>query len=707
MTNEIANFDPTTARDELLSRLEAFRHRVWWHVAIAGIARVVATAAALALLSFIIDRTFRLGISLRIVLLIAGLGALAYETWRLILWPLTRKVSFVDLADAMDRNSDGAPLAPRIASVLELTGLLRDPSPPSAAMVQAAVLHASASLAIVDLKDRLDHQRLHINGGAIVGVVVILLLTALLFPSTTGLWARRWFALSREPWPQKTYLQVAGLTDDGRLLVPRGEPATLLVHVKQGSVDPQNIALTIRHADRKGKESDAAMTRFAPGDYRHDLPPVQSPLLVEVEGGDDAVGPITVEPVDRPRVERMELIAQHPTQKEPARPDFAAADDQQDLSFLPHTAMRLVIRATAPLKSISLGDTPDVKIEKRSEREYLATWTHQKAMSFKIELVGAATGLTSIDTPLTIGLKTDQPPRVSLAYSGVRQRITPQATVPMTINARDDYGVHDVQLSARMEFLDAEQKRQTNEASASLFGPQSPAKETDVQLPHRYSIAALKPPVNALVSITTSATDERYLGPQTAKSREATFRIVAPEELFREILLRQQGERAKFRKATDEAERLKTDIAAATTVETMTILSRRHRAMQRESARIGTSLAESLTEMQLNALGSAEAYELMQKNVLAPLKSLNDGLMNQQRDALDAMAAGTALDTQSARARQDEIITQMNAILKNMAQWDSFVDVLNQLNEIIRLQENAKQTTEQLKQKEADSVFDK
>ena len=40
-----------------------------------------------------------------------------------------------------------------------------------------------------------------------------------------------------------------------------------------------------------------------------------------------------------------------------------------------------------------------------------------------------------------------------------------------------------------------------------------------------------------------------------------------------------------------------------------------------------------------------------------------------------------------------------------MSLWDSFVDVINQLNEIIKLQDNVKQNTEKLKEKQTEDVF--
>jgi hypothetical protein len=92
------------------------------------------------------------------------------------------------------------------------------------------------------------------------------------------------------------------------------------------------------------------------------------------------------------------------------------------------------------------------------------------------------------------------------------------------------------------------------ETSVVLMGPVAPAVELDAQHRHAAELGAMNLAPGALVSITARATDACYTGAQTAQSRTVTFRIVSPEELFREILLRQQAERAKFRKLRDAIE---------------------------------------------------------------------------------------------------------------------------------------------------------
>ena len=73
-----------------------------------------------------------------------------------------------------------------------------------------------------------------------------------------------------------------------------------------------------------------------------------------------------------------------------------------------------------------------------------------------------------------------------------------------------------------------------------------------------------------------------------------------------------------------------------------------HRAIQHEVLRITNSLDESVTELKLNQLGGKEAWTLIDTKVLAPLKKLNEGLMNQQKDALDGLNPKDAKQMEAA-----------------------------------------------------------
>ena len=328
----------------------------------------------------------------------------------------------------------------------------------------------------------------------------------------------------------------------------------------------------------------------------------------------------------------------------------------------------------------------------------------------QIEMLSAQAKLTSLPTPVAIGLKVDQPPRVSLSFTGVRQRITPMAKIPLTILARDDYGVADMDLATKAEFIDANKKPQTLTSSKSIARPDRSRDEQEIQQKNDFDVTGVE--ARSRTRSCRSAPAPRInvtWRRRSASSRPATFRIVAPEELFREILLRQQGERAKFRKQIDEAAKHQR-VARYCSHRPKRRIGSCPAASKRSSAKCSAStsdLAESIEEMRLNGLGTPEAYKLMQDKVLAPLKQMDTDLMIPQRDALDALGSAERQSSRMSPPARIRSSQRMNQILKQMSQWDSFVDVLNQLNEIIRLQEGVKVGTEDLKTKQTEDIFDK
>lgn len=725
--------DLSLMQRELVARLAQARRRVRLWLFVEGLAIVAAEAVLLAMFTFWADHTFRLGVGVRIGMLCCACVALAVECVRRIAIPMLRPLGLLALAGAIGRRSAGqssgnaaADLAGTVASVLELPRLLDRPTGTSSAMVVRAVRRRHEALAGIDFRAALDRVRLR--------KMLLLLALAILmpvglahhFPQMASLWARRLFLASREPWPQNTYLRIAD-ERDGRIQVPRGEPYVLRASARTGSAAPQRIFLTIRAADK----TTVLMKQFGENDFRHDFAVVDRPLQLEFEGGDDDYGPVLLDPVDRPKIVGLELRAQHPRQPVAERHDFNGGD--ADLSFLVKTRLSLRIAANVPLRAVRLkSQSPFPRrqdLHRIDATNFTVDWIQAGPAKFTLELVAADSGLVSLPAPVSIGLKVDQPPRITMSYSGVRQRVTPQATIPLAIDARDDYGLSAVGLTVKDETPDPADpaKLSSHSAPKALFpaaaGPQpkSPAPKSAVatdelplqlQLKQLLNVADEKLAPGSFLSITAEATDNCYTGAQTSRSRTVVFGIVSPEELFREILLRQQAERIKFRKQAEEAQKLRDLMQTAADAKQLAEIARRHRALQLETLRITTVLNEAFTEIKLNGLGSPESHALMEHNVLVPLKGLADELIAPQTGALDSIAPppGAALDVEKLRPlleRQDKIVERIQQILQQMAQWDSFIDVLNQLEHIIKLETGVQDDSQRLQKKQTEGLFDK
>ena len=148
---------------------------------------------------------------------------------------------------------------------------------------------------------------------------------------------------------------------------------------------------------------------------------------------------------------------------------------------------------------------------------------------------------------------------------------------------------------------------------------------------------------------------------------------------------------------------------AAVAPEQFSALSRRHQVVSRQVWQVTNRMDASLQEMRLNELGTTTALNLLQDKIIAPMRELQESEMANMRTVLQSLGTGReALDTKREEAKQlqDEIVRIMQRILKQMSQWESFVDVVNQLRAIIEMQDTVLEGTEGVRKKRIKGVFD-
>jgi hypothetical protein len=708
----VTTLDSATPREvyqSVLDRFTDFGRRVRGRLVFEGVVRLFAAAVGLALLSFLFDRTFHLSVVARWALLAVSAIVIGVVFWKAVIAPLRLILDPLTLAVAVDRHAGGnGLLTARVASVLELPEKLDHPGGASVALLRAAAADCHRVLSAVDLPTRLNDRRQSIAISAAVVVVLVPFFLAIGSPATTSLWARRVFAGSTEPWPQKTYLSVAGLT--GRtIVVPRGEPYTLRVSARDGSVVPEVVA--VRFKPEGGSKVEANMVSFGRNDFRFEFPSVETPTDVTVTGGDDTTEPFTIRPADRPRVVELQLTSRHPTATADSVYNVLSADS--DLSFLAMTRLSLQFKANTPIATATIkASVPgpvQADVVRLDDRTFSVSWAQAKAVQLEIDLVSVDAGLASVPTQVGIGLKVDQPPRVTIAFSDVKSRVTGRANIPFKIGADDDYGVASVTFVVKTEVPDPTNPAvlKANTTETVLFGPAKPAAEKHVQLKQLLSLAPLSLPPGSLVTVTAVATDDCYLGAQKTPSRPVTFRVVTDEDLYKEILARQQAERSRFQKQSIESQAIRVAMNDLTTPPAITAVAARHRTVDHEVAHVRMILTELLAEMRANQLGTADTYNTMQSSVLTPIGNLEADLIRPQAAAIEELKPADTAAVEAVRTRQDQIVLRMADVLRQMNQWDSLVSVLNQLDEVIKVQTKAKDETMELKKKEAEDIFNK
>ena len=750
MTTAVERQTLESLRDEqrgLRSQLARLRRRFHLELALELAAETAGILAATGVALVLFDWWLRPGRSTRLTLLLASLTGvmllLAGRIWRR--WRAAR-VDDLSLAVILDRFRPGT--GQRVADVLQLPHLLdAGGASVSPAMVRLAVQRASAALAESDWRLLWNRTRTAAFSGLFLLGVAVPIAFAMLAPEAARLSVARWLRGSSERWPQHTYLTVMGLDGRGRVLAPRDEPLTLEVRsdlpllaalgqrwVIRGRDEPLVLrrrptapvapaSVQLRERNAKGTRRGGTMTAVAPGRFRYEMPADATSSTFELTGGDDWLGPIAIERVDRPALAGIQLRVREPGA---ASAGFRTiADPRQHLQFLPDTEVQVTLRGSEPLAGTQLkinpGKAPDLK--RVDTQTFTTAWTLREATTLEIVLTSGKTGLDSRPAFLSIGILRDREPRVTVRALGIGSHVTPVATLPLSVAATDDLGLAAMRLridrtliapqedvGGAQEGASSESKMQNAKVDLPLAAGEGRAA-LDQQVRHDLDLNADPPPVGTLIRIVGEADDRCARGPQTGRSSVLALSVVSVEELFYEVLIRQRAERAKFM-AIVEAHEKQTPVLEAPnppSAEDWVRLARLEQSSARQLDQVAGRLTDTLQEMKLNQVGSPKSHRLLQEEVIDPIRALAAGPASALRNLVQGLAnsgQSSPATRESARRLHDEVVIKMRTILAQMSQWESFVDVVNQVAEVIRMEQKVLQETEKARETRTREVFD-
>ncbi|MFI4860835.1 MAG: hypothetical protein ACIAXF_09165 [Phycisphaerales bacterium JB063] len=706
----------SSMQKKVADRLSQLGSRIRRQIALDGFARSLCVLLGLLALSIVLDWWLELSRPIRIVYWLVTLAAAAHFLYHYALKPLSRKFGPIDLAQAIDNASGAqgdAKVAPRVATVLQLPDMLGDETATSSNMIHSAVSRSYDSLAQEKFERHLNTSHMTACLAAVAGAILIPLGLAMLMQFAAngafGTWASRWLMLTDTPYVRNTEITVLGLDDEGRFVIPKGEAATLRVRVSTRNGDEvRDVEVTTR--PEGGRKRSEAMDRFEQSDYRFELAGTQVPIRATVRSGDNDAE-FEIIPVDRPSG-TIQLFYTHPADGVRRELRFDGTDG--GLSLLDLNAVELVITANVPIQTARYTD--DIPEEERpgaiepygdDGTQFVIRWNHTKRERFRVELVSEQAGLVSQPLAISVGLKSDRAPRVRIQSTGVGTRITPNALIPLSADAKDDLGLTDLNIQVV-------RNRPGEEAAPDAFGPVSlfSARRGEDgnfigDLPktangdHGLEIEEYGVRPTDVVRITGVGIDDRYTGPQQGSSTILTYRIVTHEDLAREIKARQEMSRNTFRQAMEACRDNQTEPAQPESGASAAALARRFRAQQREVWNVHNAIAASAEEMRLNRLAGtreegSRAHELIHQDVLTPMANLHRGLMTTQRDALERAGGASPEQLAALAQQQQEVVDEMNRILSAMDKWASMIDLINQLNEIIGTQRGLRDTLEEL-----------
>ncbi|MHC4547997.1 MAG: hypothetical protein ACYTEZ_04400 [Planctomycetota bacterium] len=685
-------------------RLLALRGRVATALALDGAARLGGALLLAVAVSFLLDRLFKLETGARAVLLLTGLGVLGWVGWRF----LVRRLRFLPGEDPLAIAVEGRfpELKDRLISAIQLA---REPDPErygmSSQLIEDAIREAIAPVERLRFGEVLARGR--VMKMTVLGALALGLLAtgAVADPEAAGIWFQRNVLLRDVRWPQKTYLVIDDdRFRDGVAHVVRG--SDLVVTARSvGEVHPKKVAILFEdtEGDRGRATMKADLTRHL---YRHEFREVAFPITFHLEGGDEVTRDYRIELLEPPEVTELEVRVGFPPYagRDPVAVDLAAGDPE----MLEGGFVTLRGRSSKPLATahVVLGE---------SEENALAAKVVDQS-SFDLTLRPPETVLVGVRLRDTDGLANpslaprflvrvvkDRAPKVRFHKSGVGSMVVAGAVIPYVIRIHDDVKV----VEGRIEILKSAGDRQAPQPHVIPLPADRLARES-IELEGEIELGSLELSPGAFLTLHVLATDNAQPEPHEGKSDPVTLKVVTLEDLFNDLLRRQQEQRRLFEELIAKEKRLRDRLLdlrdnPPSTPDELGVQLESQGQDQREIARrvhtIERAMTQILNEMYHNRVWDPARILEVRNQVVRSLRSLRTRTMANHAEALDDAARG-AEDLRLAGQDGDEleegyarVIRAMEAVLARMVKVEGFTEIVETVRSITQLQGKVKEET--------------
>lgn len=537
--------------DTLQSRLMYLRNRLRQMTWLYGLSWLVAVVFGATLVAGLLDWSLRIeDAGLRFLF---GLGIVVsggWIAWRLLIRPLRRKISDVDIALRIEKRYPG--FNDSLASTVQFLKAGSDPRLGSPELQKKVVEQTVEQVERVSLSDIVETRRVRKVALCAVGIC---LLTAVLAgwnqaAAATAL-HRLMFPFANRPWPKTTELQLVDeslhpLTFDiaEPLRMAEGDTIDIYVEDLKGTL-PEEVRMEYQFGEEDVISEVLRRTtlRDKDGNPRElcvaSLVATKGPMNFRAVGGDDYGMPWQrLEVVPPPLVENLQIRLTPPVYS--GQTPETLPEGMGHIRGLVGTQVHLKATANKPLQSAQLRvkDRPPIRVA-------LSNNGRQLEVDFPIPEPGVYSwwfdlqdlqGFQNANAPryeirgtadLVPDVWIDEPPR--------DRNLTPTAMVPLIVGAKDDLGLKEMRVQYRIG-----EDPKTPATTIPLFSGDD--RPTQQRVEYEWELADLNLEPGMLVTFHAEALDDYDLdGQHVGRSIERKLVIVSPEEKSAELSFQQGG----------------------------------------------------------------------------------------------------------------------------------------------------------------------
>lgn len=729
----------------LLARL---RRQVRTYIWLQGLAMAVVVLGVSFWISLAIDYWQEPGPELRVGLLVlAAVGFVAAVFFYLVRRAFVR-LSDRSLALVLERRFHE--FDDSLITAVELARRRSEEEPYGAALLEQSRAEAAQRAVTADSRAVFNYRPLYRATAAALGLALSIGMFAVAAPEALALWSRRSFLLSAELWPRNTRLAIEGF-ENGRVKVARGSDLQLLVKADTTMQVPEVVEVRLRSEDGSLRRENMVREGVAdPGrdDYQffsHTISGVLAPLELEVIGGDDRLRDLRVDVVESPAITGMTVYVEYPDYM--VRPELGLYTPRElpvtEFMQLP-LGSRVTVRAKANKELVEVA----VRYREEESREVSRTvdlsskpaGAARREFEFTLEELNDDKTLlfTLLDTDglrnrepvrLSIGARPDEPPQVAVRLHGIGTAITKAARLPIAGQITDDYGVAE----AWFEYSVDETAPATRPLAAALRDRVEVAiNQDDNEAFDARDELKLEPGQKLVITVKASDQYDLEEHPHVGSAQRYLLDVVTPEQLRLLLEGRELNLRRRFETIIDEVTRTRESLSAVTfemesaepradqddgALDSPASLSSLHvqRAAQnarknaQETLGVATSFDEIRDELLNNRLDTEELKGRLKDKIADPLKKIVDErfvelekrLSHLQQNLTSQQVGPEAL----AQTQQqfDVIIVEMQQVLSQMLELETFNEAIALLRSIMESQE---QIHEKTKQKRKSILFD-
>ncbi len=709
----------------LEQKLVALRRQARPLAALRGLcitATVLAVAMiALGTLDFVVRFQDR---GVRLIATFVVFGTWGWAMYRHFITALRPRLGNAELAALVERRFPA--LGDRLQSAVEFLRTADDDAAAgSVALRQTVVAQATAEAEPLDFSAVLD-WRPTIYAGLIMGTLVtVIFVLAFLSPAAIQTaFVRLANPFNDAPWPRTTHLLIRRPVER----IARGQDFEIAAVDARGARLPAEVRIEYRLEGPDGVTvEETERMRFVGDAMVARRENVTRPFSYRVEGGDDRSMPwLDVEVVEPPAVESVSILL-----TPPAYTGWPVRESDRHIRAPVGTVAHIEGLATKPLESARLclegGQRIDAQLDDNG-REFRVEFTVERSGVYWFHLIdrdGFSSNGNGNDRWEIVAVA-DAAPTVLVERPTANLFVTPQATAPVRVSAKDDLAIAEVSLVFRASDSSPE-SRLTLYASPQAVPRQStwdsPGESRAVD--YRWNLSPLNLKPGTQLTFFATASDYR---PQTGKSESRRLIVVTADELRDRIADREKLIVAELDRT------LKMQHAVREQVEALRIRLGESRRLdrsdvdrmqaaehsQREVAQLLAPLGEGVpvhaaalvADLENNGIDNTDTQRRIEslidelrrldrevtpplgRDLTAAVKAVQ--VARENRDESAATADGIARDLTTATERQQTIIAALQRQIDDLTRRAGYRRLHREIAELLRDQEETSVRTSEV-----------